>query len=130
MDILRKGTYTETMTFRKISRPENQVKLLYFSQCITYDFYDEFSQSFTYSSLYLFQQDHRFKKVVSYNHQNISLFTTSLLLCGYIETCAGHCLNYVKCRGLKFVHHNICGLMYNFTSHKALLYKEVQKLMP
>ena len=50
------------------------------------EFYDKIKESFIYSSMHVFQQDHRFKKIVSWNHQNISLFTTLLLLCGDTET--------------------------------------------
>ena len=53
------------------------------------DFYDEIKESFICSSIHVFQQDHHFKKIVSHNHQNISLFTTLLLLWGDIETCPG-----------------------------------------
>ena len=75
------------------------------------DFYNEIKKSFICSSIHVFQQDHRFKKIVSYNHQNISLFTTLLLLCGDMTLS-----ELSKCRGLKFVHQNVCGLTYNFTS--------------
>ena len=93
------------------------------------DFYDEIKESFINSSMHLFQQDHCFKKIVTYNHQNISLFTTLLLLCGDIETCPGPVtLSVCKCRGLKFVHQNIRGLMYNFTSFQALVDKEGSKI--
>ena len=64
------------------------------------DFYDEIKELFIYSSMHLFQQDHCFKKIVTYNHQNISLFTTLLLLCRDIETCPGPVtLSVCKCRG-------------------------------
>lgn len=43
------------------------------------EIYDEIKESFIYSSMYVFQENHRFKKVVSYNHQNISFLTTLLL---------------------------------------------------
>ena len=58
------------------------------------------------------------------------LFTTLLLLCGDIETCPGSVTlcELCKCRGLKFVHQNICGLIYNFTSLQALVYKEGSKI--
>ena len=90
------------------------------------DFYDEIKESLIYSSMHVFQQDHRFKKIVSYNHQSISLFTTLLLLCGDIETCLGPVTlsELFKCWGLKFVHQNIRGLMYNFTSLQVLVYKQ------
>ena len=80
--------------------------------------------------MHVFQQDHRFKKIVSYNDQNISLFTTLLLLCGDIETSLGPVAlsELCKCRGLNFVHQNIRGLMYNFTSLQALVYKEGSKI--
>ena len=77
--------------------------------------------------MHVFQQDHRFKKIVSYNnHQNISLFTTLLPLCGNIETYPGPVTLFelCKCRGLTLMHQNIRGLMYNFTSLQELVYKE------
>lgn len=96
------------------------------------DIYDEIKESFIYSSMYVFQENHRFKKVVSYNHQNISLLTTLLLWCGDIETCSGPVIlsKLCKCREcrLKFVHQNICGLVYNFTTLQVLVYKEGSKI--
>ena len=94
------------------------------------DFYDEIKESFIYSSEHVFQQDHHFKKIVSHDHQNMSLFTTLLLLCGDIETCPGPVTlsELCKCRGLKFEHQNIRGLMYNFTSLQALVHKEGSKI--
>ena len=70
------------------------------------------------------------KKTVIYNHENISLFTTVLLLCGDIETCPDPATlsELCKCRGLKFVYQNIRGLMYNFTSLEVLVYKEGSKV--
>ena len=67
------------------------------------EFYDEIKDSFIYSFLH----------VSSYNHQNICLFTTLLLLCGNIETCPGPVAlsELCKCRGLKLMHQNICGLL-------------------
>ena len=81
------------------------------------DFYGEIKESFMYSSMHVFQEDHRFKKIVSYHHQNISLFTTLLLLCEDIETCPGPVTlsELCKCGGLKFVQQIIHVLMYNFT---------------
>ena len=94
------------------------------------EFYDEIKESFIYSSMHVFQQDHRFKKIVSYNHQSISWFTTLLLLCGDIKTCLGPVTlsELCKCRELKFVHQNIRGVMYNFTSLQAFAYKEGSKI--
>ena len=94
------------------------------------DFYDEIKESFIYSSMHVFQQDHCFKKIVSYNHQNISLFTTLLLLCGDMETCPGPVTlpELCKCRRLKFVHQNIRGPMFNFTLLQALVYRKGSKI--
>ena len=90
------------------------------------DCHDEIKESFIYSSMHIFQQDHCFEKTVIYNHENISLFTTVLLLCGDIETCLDPVTlpELCKCRGLKFMYQNIRGLTYNFTSLEVLVYKE------
>ena len=93
------------------------------------DFYDEIKESFIYSSMHLFHQDHRFKKIVTYNYQNISLFTTLLLLCGDIETCPGPVtLSVCKCRNagdlnLCFkIYVDLCTILRHF---KLLLIKRV-----
>ena len=95
------------------------------------DCHDEIKESFIYSSMHIFQQDHCFKKTVIYNHENISLFTTVLLLCGDIETCSDPATlsELCKCRGLKFVYQNIRDLCTILPHLKCLFIKRVLKLM-
>ena len=85
---------------------------------------------FTLQCMCFFQQNQRFKKIVSYNHQHINLFTTLLLLCRDIETCPGpsNLSDLCKCRRLKFVHQNIRGLTNSFPSLEAFVYKEGSKI--
>ena len=47
------GNYTETVLFRKISTPGNQVKLQYFSQCILFIFIHIISTHFAINLFYL-----------------------------------------------------------------------------
>ena len=98
---------------------------------ITLDLLTTMKISFIYSSMQVFcQQNQRFKKIVSYNHQRINLFTTLQLLCGDIETCPGpsNLSDLCNCRGMKFVHQNIRGLTNSFPSLEAFVYKEGSKI--
>ena len=73
--------------------------------------------------MHVFQQDHGFKKIVSYNNQNVSLFTTLLLICGDFETCTGRVTLFElrKCRAKICASKYMCTYVQRYITSSAFL---------
>ena len=72
--------------------------------------FDAVTESYTSSSLFLFKSSREF---LCFGCRKQSSLIFLLLLCGDIEPCPGpsSVTVFLKQRGIKFVHQNICGLL-------------------
>ena len=72
--------------------------------------FDAVAESYTLSMLFIFKSSREF---LCFGCRRKHFLTLLLLLCGDIERCPGptSIIAFLKQRGIKFVHQNICGLL-------------------
>ena len=72
--------------------------------------FDAVAESYTLSMLFIFTSSREF---LCFGCRRKRFLTLLLLLCGDIERCPGptSIIAFLKQRGIKFVHQNICGLL-------------------